>query len=160
MFLFQPSSPEALGTFCASTKPQRWDLQGRRRAEMERCSALAAWGCHQPLVPVWTHSGPNPEQPGQMDGWDHPHAHPQVPLTIYCPSFSVSSSSRSCCLRTWKSSSERKNEDGAVAVPGHHSLHYRPSSGNEGPGLPHPDNSQGLGHWDCQNMPGNTERRL
>lgn len=25
LFLFQPSSHEALGTFCASTKPQRWD---------------------------------------------------------------------------------------------------------------------------------------
>lgn len=45
--------------------------------------------------------------------------HSPVPLTIYCPSFGVSSSSWSCCLLAWKSSSERHGQMGAAGGCGH-----------------------------------------
>lgn len=69
-----------------------------------------------------TCSGPDPEHPPPSSNQDRPFARspgsicPQVPLTVYCPSFGVSSSSRSCCLRAWKSSSERQRQVGAVGA--------------------------------------------
>lgn len=109
--------------FCASHKPSAGSA-----GEENGSASAAPWPQH-PLsgsVPTRTRSAPDPEHPAPSSGTDRRTdgavrmltgiVRPRVPLTVYCPSFGVSSSSRSCCLRAWKSSSARQRRAGAVAT--------------------------------------------
>lgn len=119
---------------------------------------------HPGLVPTGTRSGPDPEHPARTDGWTGPFTRspgsvrPQMPLTVYCPSFGVSSSSRSCCLRAWKSSSERQRQLGAVG--GCSSFHTGTPATTPGPGpsgedaQPHPQGRDSLTQTDNPQRPG------